>query len=164
MNLSPDRASPVSGGGGNRVMERTLAIIKPDAVAGRLVGEIIRRIESANIQIIAMRLHRMSEKDVDGFYYIHRQKPFFTSLKKFMTSGPVVLLVLQGENVIQHWRRLMGSTDPRYSDHGTIRRDMGADIEKNVVHGSDNDDNAVYEINFFFSGLEIFDLESKPVS
>jgi len=138
-------------------MERTLAIIKPDGVSARLIGEIIRRIESENLQIVAMRLHRLDEKEVDGFYYIHRQKQFFTSLKKFMTSGPVVLLVLQGADVIQRWRHLMGVTNPRHADQGSIRGDMGTDIEKNVVHGSDSADNAVYEINFFFNGLQFFD-------
>jgi nucleoside-diphosphate kinase len=138
-------------------MERTLAIIKPDGVSARLVGEIIRRIESENLQIVGMRLHQMTEKEVDGFYYIHRQKPFFGSLKKFMTSGPVVLMVLQGADVIKRWRTLMGATDPRRAENGSIRKDMGTDIEKNVVHGSDSRDNAIYEVNFFFNGSQIFE-------
>ena len=147
----------VSGAGGKLMMERTLAIIKPDGVSAGLIGEIIRRIESENLHIVAMRLHRFSEKEVDGFYYIHRQKPFYNSLKKFMISGPAVLLVLQGADVIRRWRRLMGSTDPRHAERYSIRNDMGTDIEKNVVHGSDSADNAVYEINFFFNGLQIFE-------
>jgi nucleoside-diphosphate kinase len=137
-------------------MEQTLAIIKPDGVAAGLVGEIIKRIETAGLKIIAMRLERLNARRAEGFYYLHAQKPFFKSLIEYMTSGPVVLLVLQGPDAINKWRQLMGATDPAKASRGSIRGDMGTNIERNVVHGSDSKDNAVYEVNYFFKGTEIF--------
>ncbi len=136
-------------------MEQTLAIIKPDGTAARLVGEVIRRIEDEGLAIAAMRMELLSERKAEGFYYVHRQKPFFRSLIGFMTSGPVVLMVLEGENAISRWRTLMGATDPRKAAPGTIRRDLATDIERNVVHGSDGPDSAVYEIHYFFKGDDI---------
>ena len=136
-------------------MERTLAIIKPDGVAAGLIGEVIKRIEGEGIKICAMRMQHMDAKTAEGFYYVHRSKPFFKSLIKYMTSGPVVLLVLTSHNVIENWRRVMGPTDPAKAQKGTIRGDMGTNIEQNIVHGSDSRENAIYEINYFFKGTEI---------
>ena len=137
-------------------MEQTLAIIKPDAVSAGLMGEIIRRLENEHIRIAAMRLEKLDQRRAEGFYYIHRTKPFFTSLIKYMTSGPVLIMVLQGAEIIKRWRDLMGTTNPAQADRGTIRGDFGSDIERNAVHGSDSKDSAVYEINYFFKGSEIF--------
>ena len=137
-------------------MEQTLAIIKPDAVSAGLMGEIIRRLENEHIRIAAMRLEKLDQRRAEGFYYIHRTRPFFTSLIKYMTSGPVLIMVLQGAEIIKRWRDLMGTTNPAQADRGTIRGDFGSDIERNAVHGSDSKDSAVYEINYFFKGNEIY--------
>jgi len=137
-------------------MEKTLAIIKPDGVGAGLSGEIIKRIESSGIRIVAMKMEYLDAHRAAGFYYLHAQKPFFKSLIEYMTSGPIILMVLQGVEVISKWRALMGPTDPAKAVRGTIRRDMGTDIERNVVHGSDSKDNAIYEVNYFFKGSEIF--------
>ena len=136
-------------------MERTLAIIKPDGVAAGYIGEIIKRIENEGIKIIAMKMEHLDDRKAQGFYYIHKQKPFFPDLLKYMTSSPIVVMVLQGQNIVEKWRKLMGSTNPDTADRGTIRGDMGTDIEQNVVHGSDSKGNAIYEINYFFKGSEI---------
>jgi len=136
-------------------MEQTFAIIKPDGVANGLVGEIIRRIENEGIRLAAMRLVQLNQRQAEGFYYVHSSKPFFTSLIEYMTSGPCVLLVLSAPDVINRWRTLMGPTDPQKAPRGTIRGDMGLNIERNVVHGSDSRQSAVYEINYFFSGTDI---------
>jgi nucleoside-diphosphate kinase len=135
-------------------MNRTLAIIKPDGVQAGLIGEIIKRIENEGLRIVAMRLIRMDRRKAEGFYYVHRSRPFFESLIDYMTSGPVVVMALQGYDVIQRWRSLMGATDPRKAAPGTIRADMGTSIERNVVHGSDSPDSAVYELNYFFTGTD----------
>jgi nucleoside-diphosphate kinase len=137
-------------------MEKTLAIIKPDGVAAGYIGEIIKRIENEGIRIIGMKIEHLDNKKAEGFYYIHKQKPFFASLLQYMTSGPIVIMVLQGQNMVEKWRKLMGVTNPDDAERGTIRGDMGTDIERNVVHGSDSKDNAIYEINYFFKGNEIF--------
>jgi nucleoside-diphosphate kinase len=137
-------------------MEQTLAIIKPEAVTAGLMGEIIRRLENEHIRIAAMRMEKLDQRRAEGFYYVHRTKPFFASLVKYMSSGPVLLMVLQGAEVIKRWRELMGPTDPARAARGTIRGDFGSDIEHNAVHGSDSKDSAVYEINFFFKGNEIY--------
>lgn len=137
-------------------MEQTLAIIKPDGVGAGLIGEIIRRIENEGLRIVAMRMAQLTEREAEGFYYVHREKPFFKDLVKYMTSGPVVLMALSGADVINRWRTLMGATDPQKADAGTIRRDMGTNIERNVVHGSDSRESAIFEINYFFKGTEIF--------
>ncbi len=135
-------------------MNRTLAIIKPDGVQAGLIGEIIKRIENEGLRIVAMRMDKLDARRAEGFYYVHRSKPFFNSLIQYMTSGPVVLMVLQGYDVINRWRKLMGATDPRKAEAGTIRADMGTSIERNVVHGSDAPDSAIYEINYFFKGTD----------
>jgi len=136
-------------------MERTLAIIKPDAVAAGVIGEVIRRIEEEGLTVAAMRLARLSERETEGFYYVHRQRPFFGSLVKFMTSGPCVLLVLRGTDAVVRWRNLMGSTDPSKAEPGTLRSLFGTNIERNAVHGSDSEDSASFEVNYFFKGTEI---------
>ncbi len=136
-------------------METTLAIVKPDGVASGLVGEVIKRIEQEGLRIVGMRMEQMTRTKAEGFYYVHRDKPFFDSLIEFMTSGPSVLMVVQGENVIKRWRALMGATNPANADPGTIRRDMATGIERNIVHGSDAPDTASYEVNYFFTGIDI---------
>ena len=137
-------------------MGQTLAIIKPDAVSAGLMGEIIRRIENEHIRIAAVRLEKLDQRRAEGFYYVHRSKPFFASLIKYMTSGTVLIMVLQGSDIVRRWRDLMGATDPAKAGRGTIRGDFGSDIERNAVHGSDSGDSAVYEINYFFKGSEIY--------
>jgi nucleoside-diphosphate kinase len=135
-------------------MEQTLAIIKPDAVAAGLVGRIIQRIEEAGFQIRAMRRLRLSQRDAEGFYAVHRQRPFFASLTSFMSSGPVVVLALEAPDAIVKWRTLMGATDPAKADEGTLRKQFGRSIENNATHGSDAPDTASFELAYFFSGLE----------
>ncbi len=137
-------------------MEQTLAIIKPDAVSAGYMGEIIKRIEEEGMKIGAMRMEHLDRKKAEGFYYVHRTKPFFKDLIDFMTSGPVVLMVLTGPEIIRRWRDLMGATDPQKSGKGTIRNDMGSNIERNAVHGSDSKDSAVFEVNYFFRGTDIY--------
>lgn len=136
-------------------MHNTLAIIKPDGVRSGYIGEVISRIENEGIRIIGMRMERLDRRRAEGFYYVHRGKPFFNSLIDYMTSGPCVLMVLKGNGVIENWRRLMGATDPQKAERGTIRRDMGSNIEQNVVHGSDSPDSALFEVNYFFKGTEL---------
>lgn len=136
-------------------MERTLSIIKPDGVSRGLIGEVIRRFEKAGIRIAAMKMIHMTKKEAEGFYAVHKEKPFFDSLTDFMSSGPIVVMVLEGENVIQRNRDLMGATNYKEAKPGTIRADFATDIEKNVVHGSDSPENAKIEIAYFFSELEI---------
>ena len=136
-------------------MQRTLGIIKPDAVGKNVIGKIISIIEENGIKIKAMKMVKLTEEQAKGFYYVHKYKPFFNDLIKFMTSGPVVLMLLEGENVIEKWRKLMGATDPAKADEGTIRKLYGTDIEKNAVHGSDAIDTADYETKYFFNALEI---------
>ncbi len=136
-------------------MEQTFAIIKPDGVANGLVGEIIKRIEEDGIRLAAMRLTRLDRRRAEGFYYVHRSKPFFSSLIDYMTSGPCLLMVLTAPDVINRWRELMGPTNPAEAPRGTIRGDMGLNIERNVVHGSDSPQSALYEINYFFRGTDI---------
>lgn len=135
-------------------MLQTLAIVKPDGVARALVGEVIARIERNQLTIKAMKLIRMNREQAEGFYAVHRQRPFFASLTEFMTSGPAVVMILEGENAIGRWREMMGATNPKEAAEGTIRRDFATDIEKNVVHGSDAPDTAAFETAYFFSGLE----------
>src|ERR671912_198767 len=135
-------------------MERTLAIIKPDAVGSRLSGRIIQRIEEAGFQIRAMRMLQLSGREAEGFYAVHRERPFFTSLTKFMSQGPVVVLALEAPDAIKKWRTLMGATDPAKADAGTLRKDFGQSIENNATHGSDAPDTAAYEIGYFFPGIE----------
>ena len=136
-------------------MERTLAIIKPDAVEQRLTGKIIGRIEQAGLRIRAMRLVRLTRADAEGFYAVHRQRPFFRSLTEYMSSGPAVVLALEGDDAIRTWRALMGATDPSKADAGTIRRDYGTSIERNATHGSDAPETAAFELGYFFRGNEL---------
>ncbi len=138
-------------------MERTLSIIKPDGVARGIIGEIIKRLEDNKIKIIAMKMLRMTKAQAEGFYAVHIERPFFESLTDFMTSGPVVAMVLEGENVIEKYRELMGATDYKEAAEGTIRKDFATDIEKNVVHGSDSPETAAFEIGYFFNSFEITD-------
>ena len=135
--------------------ERTLSIIKPDGVSRQLSGEVIRRIEEAGLQILAMKMIRMTKNQAMGFYKVHEGKPFYESLTDFMSSGPCVVMVLEGDNAITRYRQLMGATDYTKAEEGTIRRAFATDIEKNVVHGSDSESSADFEINYFFSEPEI---------
>ena len=136
-------------------MERTFAIIKPDAVGRNLIGKITGRIEERGFRIVAMKRLRLSQAQAEGFYAVHRGKPFFSSLTAYMTSGPCVALVLEKENAIADWRKLMGATNPAQAEAGTIRRDLAESLERNSVHGSDAPETAAYEIPYFFSSLEI---------
>jgi nucleoside-diphosphate kinase len=136
-------------------MERTLSIIKPDGVARGLIGEVIKRFEAAGIRIAAMKMLQLTKKEAEGFYAVHASKPFFNSLTDFMSSGPIVVMVLEGEDVIQKNRELMGATNYKEAKPGTIRADFATDIERNVVHGSDAPETAAKEIAYFFSNLEI---------
>jgi nucleoside-diphosphate kinase len=136
-------------------MERTLAIIKPDAVAARHTGSIIKRIEEAGFQIRAMRLLKLSATQAEGFYAVHRERPFFGSLTAFMSTGPVVVLALEAPDAIKKWRTLMGATDPAKADAGTLRKEFGQSIENNATHGSDAPETAAFELGYFFSGLEL---------
>jgi len=135
--------------------ERTLAIIKPDAVERRLVGRIIERIEDAGFQICAMRRVHLSKPEAEGFYAVHRERPFFGSLTAFMSSGPAVVLVLEAADAIKRWRALMGATDPAKADAGTLRKEFAESIERNATHGSDAPETAAYEIGYFFAGVDL---------
>jgi nucleoside-diphosphate kinase len=136
-------------------MERTLAIIKPDAFAAKHTGRIIQRIEGSGFQIRAMRMAHLTQKQAEGFYAVHRERPFFGSLTKFMSSGPVVLLALEAPDAIRKWRNLMGATDPAKADAGTLRKELGTSIANNATHGSDAPETAAFELGYFFSGVEL---------
>jgi nucleoside-diphosphate kinase len=136
-------------------LERTLSIVKPDGVRGNLIGEVYRRFETAGLSIIAARMLHLSQREAEGFYAVHRERPFFKDLVRYMSSGPVIVQVLEGENAIARNRDLMGATDPKKAAAGTIRADLAASIEQNVVHGSDAADTAVREIAYFFSTTEL---------
>ena len=136
------------------MVERTLAIIKPDAVGRHLVGAIIQRYEKAGLIPIGMKLIRLTKAEAEGFYYVHKQRPFFDSLCSFMSSGPIVVLALEGEHAIQRHRDLMGVTDPAKAAEGTLRKAYGTHIEHNAVHGSDSPESAQFELGYFFSALE----------
>ena len=136
-------------------MERTLSIIKPDGVGKGLIGEVIRRFEKEGIRIAAMRMFRLTRREAEGFYAVHRERPFFGSLTEFMSSGPIVVMVLEGDGVISRNRALMGATDPKKADKGTIRADFADSVERNIVHGSDAPETAETEIRYFFSDLDV---------
>ena len=136
-------------------MERTFAIIKPDAVKARNTGRIIQRIEEAGFTIRAMQMRHLSTKEAEGFYAVHRERPFFGSLTQFMSSGPVVVLALEAEDAIKKWRTLMGATDPAKAEAGTLRKEFGASIENNATHGSDAPETAAFELGYFFPGIEL---------
>jgi len=137
-------------------MERTLSIVKPDGVKKNLIGEVIKRFEQQGLRIAAMRMLRMSIDDAKGFYIIHKERPFYDSLTSFMTEGPVVVVVVEGENAINKVRQIMGATNPKDAAPGTIRADFASDIEHNIVHGSDSGESAACEIPYFFPALEIY--------
>ena len=136
-------------------MERTLSIVKPDGVGGNLVGEVLRRFEEKGVSIVALKMIHLSKEQAEGFYNVHRERPFFGSLTDFMSSGPCVVMVLEGDGAISGVRATMGATDPEKAEPGTIRKDFASGIEKNIVHGSDSPESAAYEIGYFFSELEI---------
>lgn len=140
-------------------IERTLSIIKPDGLEKNLIGECVGRFEEAGLVPVAMRMTWLSERQAEGFYEVHQGEPFFDELIEFMTRGPVVVLVLEGENAIERNRMIMGATDPEKADEGTIRSDFASDIGENTVHGSDSPKNAEKEIRYFFSDTEIFERE-----
>ena len=136
-------------------MERTLAIIKPDAVEARKIGQIIQRIEDAGFQIRAMQMRHLSKAEAEGFYAVHRERPFFSSLTTFMSSGPVVVLALDAPDAIKKWRALMGATDPGKAEAGSLRKEFGSSIEHNATHGSDAPGTAEFELGYFFPGIEL---------
>ena len=135
-------------------MERTFAIIKPDAVKAKHTGQIIQRIEESGFQIRAMRMVNLTQAEAEGFYAVHRERPFFPSLTKFMSSGPAVVMALEAPDAIKKWRTLMGATDPAKADAGTLRKQFGTSIENNATHGSDAPDTAAFELGYFFQGVD----------
>lgn len=137
------------------MMERTLSIIKPDGVSRGLTGPVVSRLEEKGLKIVAMKMIRMTKEQAKGFYNVHEGKPFFESVTDFMSSGPCVVMILEGENAIDQYRQLMGATDHKKAAPGTIRKEFATDIEKNVVHGSDSAKTAEYETNYFFNALEV---------
>ncbi len=140
-------------------MERTLSIVKPDGVKKGLIGEIIRRFEADGLKVVALKMIKMTKEQAEGFYQVHKDKPFFNGLTSFMSSGPVVVMVIEGKEAIKGSRGLMGATDPREAGEGTIRKDFASDVEKNIVHGSDSPETARWEIDYFFPGEEILDYD-----
>jgi nucleoside-diphosphate kinase len=137
------------------VVNRTLAIIKPDAVERNITGKIMDKIESAGFEIAGMKKIRLDVEKAEGFYYVHRERPFFNDLCAYMSRSPIIVLVLEKENAIPAWRGLMGATNPAAADPGTIRKEFGLSIEENCVHGSDSPESAAYEIPYFFSRIEL---------
>ena len=135
--------------------ERTLSIVKPDAVKKNVIGEILRRFEAAGLKIVATKTVSLTKVEAEGFYAVHKERPFFGSLTGFMSSGPILVSVLEGEGAIQAHRKIMGATNPAEADEGTIRKDFATNIEQNAVHGSDAPETAQWEINYFFSGLDL---------
>ena len=142
-------------------MQRTLVMVKPDAVRRNQVGEVIRRFEEAGLTIRALKMVHLERREAEGFYQIHRGRPFFSSLTEFMSSGPTVAMVLESPDAISRVRKLMGATDPAKAEPGTIRKDLATSIEQNAVHGSDSSESAAYEIPYFFSTMEL-NLSGQP--
>jgi nucleoside-diphosphate kinase len=136
-------------------MQRTLSIIKPDATEKNLIGEVVRVLEAEGFRIAAMKMKRLTKAEAEGFYYVHKERPFFGELVEFMTSGPVVLMVLEGDDVISRYRAVMGATDPAEAAEGTIRKKWADNKQNNIVHGSDSEASAAFEIGHFFAGIEI---------
>jgi nucleoside-diphosphate kinase len=136
-------------------MERTLSIVKPDGVKKNVIGEVIKRFEQRGLRIAALRMLSMSRDEAKGFYIVHKERPFYESLTSFMSEGPIVVMVVEGENAINKVREAMGATNPKDAAPGTIRADFASDIEHNIVHGSDSKESAAYEIPYFFSAVEI---------
>jgi nucleoside-diphosphate kinase len=137
-------------------MERTLSIVKPDGVQKNLIGEVIRRFENAGLRIVGLKMLRLTKDMAKGFYIVHKDKPFYESLTDFMSSGPVVVMVVEGDNAISKVREIMGATNPKNAAPGTIRHEFASDVEHNIVHGSDSLESARFEISYFFSEVEIF--------
>jgi nucleoside-diphosphate kinase len=137
-------------------MERTLSIVKPDGVQKHLIGEVIKRFEDHGLKVIGLKMITMDKREAEGFYAVHRGKPFFDSLTTFMSSGPAAVMVLEGDGVIAKVRELMGATDPKQAKEGTLRRQHAMNIERNIVHGSDAPETAAFEIKYFFNALEMF--------
>ena len=137
-------------------MERTLSIVKPDGVKKNVIGEVIKRFEQKGLRIAALKMLKMSQEDAKGFYIVHKDRPFYDSLTSFMSEGPIVVMVVEGEKAIKSVRDIMGATNPKEAATGTIRADLASDIEHNIVHGSDSEGSASYEIPYFFSVLEIY--------
>jgi nucleoside-diphosphate kinase len=140
-------------------IERTLSIIKPDGVEKGIIGKVVGRFEANGLKPVAMKMKLLSRPEAEGFYAVHKARPFFADLVKFMTSGPVVLMVLEGEGAVAKNREVMGATDPKKAAEGTIRKDFATDIEKNTVHGSDSPENAKIEVSYFFPEIEILPYE-----
>jgi nucleoside-diphosphate kinase len=145
-------------------IERTLSIIKPDGVEKGIIGRVISRFETQGLKPVAVKMKRLSRAEAEGFYAVHKARPFFNDLVAFMTSGPVVLMVLEGENAVVRNRDIMGATDPKKAAEGTIRKDFATDIEKNTVHGSDSPENARIEVSYFFPEIEIHPYAWKKAS
>ena len=139
-------------------MERTLVIVKPDGVKKNLIGEVIKRFEQDGLRVIGLKMLKLSKEQAQGFYQVHKDKPFFDSLTDFMSSGPIVVMVLQGERAIERVREIMGTTDPKKAAPGTIRAQYADNIQENIVHGSDSAESAALEITYFFSSVELFSL------
>jgi len=135
--------------------QATLAIVKPDATKRNIIGQIVRRIEDKDLTVVAMKRIQLSKIQAEGFYYVHREKPFFNSLTDFMSEGPIVVMALRGDDAIAKWRQTMGATNPTDAEEGTIRKLFGQSIERNSVHGSDAPETARFEIGYFFSGMEL---------
>ena len=136
-------------------MERTFAIIKPDAVKNGAAGQILSRVEAAGFKVVALRMIHMSKRDAEGFYYVHKARPFFGGLTDFMSSGPCIVMCLEAPDAIVKWRTLMGATDPAKADPGTLRKEFGASIDNNATHGSDAPETAAFELAYFFRGMEL---------
>jgi nucleoside-diphosphate kinase len=136
-------------------MQRTFTILKPDSVAAGNAGSIISRLEKEGFRIVAMKRVHLTEKQAQGFYYVHKERPFFGSLVKFMSEGPIIPMVLEADNAIEKLRKVMGATDPAKADAGTIRKEFATNIERNAIHGSDGPETAAFEISYFFSQLEL---------
>jgi len=136
-------------------MERTFAIIKPDAVKNGAAGQILSRVEAAGFKVVALRMIHMSKRDAEGFYYVHKARPFFGGLTDFMSSGPCIVMCLEAPDAIVKWRTLMGATDPAKADPGTLRKEFGASIDNNATHGSDAPETAAFELGYFFRGMEL---------
>ncbi|MFQ5441329.1 MAG: nucleoside-diphosphate kinase [Thermodesulfobacteriota bacterium] len=138
-------------------MEKTLSIVKPDGVKKNIIGEVISRFEKKGLKVSALKMISLTKKEAEGFYAVHKERPFFSSLTDFMCSGPVAVMVLSGDNAVKTVRSVMGATNPEDADPGTIRKDFADSIESNIVHGSDGPDTAAFEIGYFFNALEIFE-------
>lgn len=137
------------------MVERTLSLVKPDGVQQDVIGQVIRHFEDEGLKVVGLRMLRLDQQSARGFYHVHRERPFFGSLVEFMTSGPIVAMVLEGEDAIKRARKVMGATDPAKAAEGTLRKQFASSIEKNIVHGSDGPDTAAFEIPYFFGALDI---------